>query len=49
VGATKPKKKGTKMASTVQPTVTASDDLKVVDTAVKTCKPFVLQVMVFNP
>ncbi len=49
MGAVKSKKKKANMSNTTLPAVVPTDSLKVVDTAVKTCKPFVLQVMVFNP
>jgi hypothetical protein len=32
-----------------QPTAATAADLKVVDTTTKTCRPFIIQVMVFNP
>jgi len=38
-----------KPAAAASPAATNAADIKVVDTTTKTCKPFIIQVMVFNP
>jgi hypothetical protein len=49
MAATKRKQAKTRSGDTALSSAPPVADLKVVDTTIKTCKPFIIQVMVFNP